>query len=77
MIIFKGKTTRSIQDIKSKGGVVVTHQKKTWMDEDVYEAVDIESMDHAHEDSLHSIDSMLLLQVKDIVWIVNLPLCLF
>ena len=61
MIIFKGKTTRSIQGVKSKGGVVITHQKKTWMDEDVYEAVDIESMDHVHEDSLHILDSTPLL----------------
>ena len=35
MIIFKGKTTRSIHGVKSNGRAVITYQQKAWMDEDV------------------------------------------
>ena len=35
MIIFKGKTTRAIHGVRSKGGAVITYQQKAWMDEDI------------------------------------------
>lgn len=33
MVIFKGKTKRSIKGLYGKGGAVIVHQKKAWMDE--------------------------------------------
>ena len=34
MIIFKGKTSRSIADVTNKNGAIVAYQDKAWMDED-------------------------------------------
>ena len=32
MIIFKGKTRRSIKGLKAPEGVIIAHQEKGWMD---------------------------------------------
>ena len=34
VVIFEGKTARSIADVTNKNGAIVMYQDKAWMDED-------------------------------------------